>query len=341
MTKAYHCRRRSPPIQPQRQNGVALIAMLLVFSLVVIIVGTATHRASLDIRKSGFHLNYSQAYQYALGAEALARQMLHQDWQEDQTQKRGDHLNEDWAQAFQFQPDGGLMRVQITDLNGRFNLNRMLDADGNRSVAVIEQFQKLLQQLDINREQGHVIADWLDRDTQPQSSRSEDVYYQSQTPAYRSADQRILSTSELKAMNLPLNPQELELLVQSTSALPEINTSVNPNTAEAAVLASLNSELNVDALIAARAGLEQGFTSAEEFLQHPLTAGLSFDANTLDTRSRYFEVWIVAEFNDQIAYLRSLLHRDPQSGAMTTLQRDQSPHRAINPLLNTTSATDR
>jgi len=327
-------RERSIPNHLKRQSGVALIAMLLVFGLVVILVSGAITRASLDIKKTGYHLQYSQAYQYALGAEALARVLLHNDWQEDQKQKRGDHLKESWAQPFQFEPEGGLMRVQIRDLNGRFNLNTLIDQHGKAVDTSVKHFERLLQQLDMPIQPALSIIDWLDKDNQPRSSRGEDVFYQSSENAYRSADRPMVHASELVALQAFDDADHVQQLRHKITALPEINTSINPNTADRVLLASLHKDIQADDIVQARSELENAFTSNQAFLEHSVTAGIDLSRLNLDVRSHYFEVWVIAQFNDQIAYLRSLVYRAPDTGIITTLYRDQSRNDRYNPLLN-------
>ena len=323
------------------QSGVALIAMLLVFVLVVILVAGVVTRTGLAIQKTGYHLQYSQAYEYALGAEALARQLLHKDWQDDLEQKRGDSLQENWAQPFQFEPDNGLMRVHIEDLHGRFNLNSLVSADGKSSEETVRHFKRLLSELEIASLNADIIVDWLDSDTTPRTSRSEDSYYLSQSfnsetsdnQAYRSADRPMAHLSELAALQLELSRKNLRTLEAEVTSLPVSNNNINPNTATKALLNSLHPELNAEAVIEARDQLPSGFESVDDFLTHAVTAGLEFGNISFSVRSEYFDVWVIASFNEQIAYLRSRLHRNPDTGVLTTLHRSQWRDSDHNPLL--------
>ena len=317
-----------------QQSGVALISMLLVFGLVVILIGGAIARTSIDIKKTGYHLQYSQAYQYALGGEALARVYLHNDWQDDQEQKKGDHLNEMWAQPFQFEPDGGHMRIQIRDLNGRFNLNNLVDESGKTNQVSLDYFRRLLQRLDLPNQSAMSIVDWIDKDSSPQGARSEDVFYQSADYPYRSANQTIAHPSELVAIEAFEESDQLETLKNQISVLPERATNINPNTADQTVLASLHKNIKAEEIMNARDSLDHGFTSNEAFLEHNATAGVDLGAINFDVHSDYFEVWVVAKFEDQLVYLRSVIHRAAETGIMRTLYRDQSRNHQENPLFN-------
>lgn len=304
---------------PSSQQGVALISMLLVFALVVILISGAVARMGYDIRKTTYHLLNSQAYQYALGGEALARQMLHQDWENDQELAQGDTQHDNWYQDTQFEPDNGLMRIRIRDLESRFNLNNLVTSTGEPDTAQVKQFQRLLGRLALPSDKIDAILDWLDKDTQPRMSNSEDVYFQSLENDYRSADAPMSDASELYALNA-FERKDLFRLLPDIVALPTA-TSVNPNTAGEAVLSSLHPQLNAAQVIQAREKMPQGFVSNQAFMAHTVTAGLDLSQARIDVHSQYFLVSVAARYQDHTTYLQSVLHRDPQSGAITTLSR--------------------
>lgn len=306
-------------MMPRRQHGVALISMLLVFALVVILISGTVTRAQYDIRKTSYHLLHVQAYQYALGGEALARQMLHQDWLHDKELNQGDSQHESWYQDTQFKPDNGLMRIHIRDLESRFNLNNLVNANGEVDSAQLQQFQRLLRRLLLPTEHAAAIVDWIDTDTVPSTAHSEDVYFQSLENDYRSADALMANTSELGALGV-FEPDDLKRLRPYVTTLPQ-RTSINPNTASEVVLGSLHPQLNAAQVVRTREQMPQGFTSTQAFLAHGVTAGVDLGQARLDVRSQYFLVSVAAQYQQHTTYLQSLLHRDPQSGTITTLSR--------------------
>ncbi|MYM62971.1 type II secretion system minor pseudopilin GspK [Pseudomaricurvus sp. HS19] len=312
------------------QRGVALISMLLVFTLVVLLVAGVVTRSSFDIRRTSQQLQREQAWQYALGAEALARQILHQDWQDDQQQQDGDSLAEPWAQPRRFEPDDGEMRMVVEDLQGRFNLNSLVNAGGNANATRGAVWQRLLLLLGVSGDTG-ALTDWLDRDTTPTASNSEDSFFLSQSPAYRSADGALDSVLELQALR-QFDQSQLAALLPHVADLPPATSAINPNTASAEVLSSLNPRLDGTALVAARNN-NDGFKNVAELLQHPVTAGVELDPQLFTVQSEYFLVWVVARYQQQHVYLRSLLHRDPATGALQLLWRNrQPPSNVHNPL---------
>ena len=127
---------RTRRCNPSRADGVALISVLLVAALLAAVTHQLTARHSLGLAQSQSSLGYDQALAYALGGEALARQILHEDWVKDQEEndsgKPADHLQEPWAQAVPpLALDAvGLIEIQARDLNGCFNVNALAGQEG-------------------------------------------------------------------------------------------------------------------------------------------------------------------------------------------------------------------
>ena len=59
-----------------KQQGIALLTALFIFSLVAIAAVSMAERQSLDIRRTENMLHYDQAYMYALGGEKWAVRLL-------------------------------------------------------------------------------------------------------------------------------------------------------------------------------------------------------------------------------------------------------------------------
>lgn len=120
------------PASRRRIRGVALISVLLVAAILAAIVHRVTAQHSLNLAHSQNSVGYDQALAYALGGEALARQMLYEDFRDDLKEDTGkviDSLDEPWAQAVPpLDMDGvGYIEIQAKDLNSCFNLNAISD----------------------------------------------------------------------------------------------------------------------------------------------------------------------------------------------------------------------
>ena len=113
------------------QRGAALIVAMLVFALVATLLVGLQRDFSLTLQRGTHQLFAEQAWAYLMGAEGLAQLALRADSQQDaKTETPTDHLGELWAQSATPYPlaAGGVMQGQIEDLQGRFNLNLLIDS---------------------------------------------------------------------------------------------------------------------------------------------------------------------------------------------------------------------
>src|SRR5690606_20516837 len=117
-----------------------------VFALAAVIAGTMLQRSHQLASVVGNQLNSRQAYYFALGGEALARQLLAADRRDNEQ----DSLDEPWAaleQRHRFEVEGDRVAIEIRDLQGRFNLNNVVDESGAPRAEGVAQLRRLLQAL--------------------------------------------------------------------------------------------------------------------------------------------------------------------------------------------------
>ena len=121
------CCRPLNPIRPQR--GAALIIAMLVFALSATLLVALQREFSLALQRGTNQLFSEQAWAYLIGAEELAKLALQADHLLDaRSATAADHLGELWAQPATPYPldAGGWMTGQLTDLQGRINLNMLV-----------------------------------------------------------------------------------------------------------------------------------------------------------------------------------------------------------------------
>ena len=127
-----YCRQSNSPVS---QNGAALIIAMLVFALVAALLVGLQRDFSLTLQRGTQQLFAEQAWAYLVGAEGLAQLALLTDAQQDaKLESPTDHLGELWAQPpTPYALDaGGVMRGQIEDLQGRFNIHLLVES-GSRA----------------------------------------------------------------------------------------------------------------------------------------------------------------------------------------------------------------
>jgi general secretion pathway protein K len=242
-----------PMTAPRRQRGVALIIALVLVALATILATKLSFDGFLERRRTVGVLAAEQAFHFALGAEALAADVLMQDVQSSAATTT---LAAPWAQVTQplpITPDNdpeaepiGTMQGALEDMQGRFNLNTLarLGADGKEDPRPLEQFQRLLVSVGVEAKWAGLARDWIDQDdVVGNPDGAEDSVYTSQTPPYRTGNWPMMSPSEL--MNLPgFGAERYRKIAPYVTALPDAGTTINICTAPALVLESLVAGLN-------------------------------------------------------------------------------------------------
>jgi len=230
-------RRTFPSVHPARQRGVALITAVLIVALATILAVNVAFKGALDQRRSANLFSIDQAYEIALGAEALAAEGLRRDAQESQT----DHYGEMWAKPVVLPIDDGIGVVEgrLEDLQGRFNLNNLIFPDGTTNPDAVKQLERIMVMAGIEADWATAMADWIDEDVDPGfPNGAEDTVYTGQNPPHVAANMPITRISEI--MILPgFTADRFAKLKPYIAALP-VGTKINVCTAPGIVLDSLS-----------------------------------------------------------------------------------------------------
>lgn len=118
------------------QRGAALIIAMLVFALSATLLVALQREFSLALQRGTNQLFSEQAWAYLIGAEELAKLALQADNLLDaRSATAADHLGELWAQPATPYPldAGGWMTGQLTDLQGRINLNMLVSTSSTQN----------------------------------------------------------------------------------------------------------------------------------------------------------------------------------------------------------------
>jgi general secretion pathway protein K len=287
---------------------------MLISALASIVAYNLAWDNTLDVRRTMVLLNHDQAVQVALGAESWVVGILHQDMEDSET----DHLAEIWASELPGLPiDGGEVFGQVEDLQGRFNVNNLVDDNGQVDTVALEQFRRLLAALGLDPRFAGVAADWLDADLDAAfPDGAEDPIYTGMTPPYRSANQSLTSASELAALD-GMDKATFDVLAPHITALPS-RTPINVNTATAPVLQSLDENIPVTAVEALLQEREDaGFADIQTAFSSLVTPDV---LNSLDEATNYFQLRIVVRIDTVRVTMYSLLLRGPQ-GDITPILR--------------------
>ncbi|MEM1175618.1 MAG: type II secretion system minor pseudopilin GspK [Pseudomonadota bacterium] len=301
-------------IRRRQQQGVALITAMLIFALVTSVTLGLAFDSTIDARRSMVLITRDQAAQVALGAESWIASILRDDLSGSET----DHLGEIWATELPGLPiEGGEVFGGIEDLQGRFNVNNLVDDNGVIDEESVDQFRRLLNALGLDPRYAGITADWLDRDIEPSfPDGAEDTFYSTVIPPYRTPNQRIANASELLAI-LDMDSSVFEQLEPHIVALPG-RTRINVNTATPAVLQSLSETLSasdVERLIEERA--DAGFSD----LVGTFSSLVEPDVlNELDEASQFFQLRVAVRIDTVRITFSSVLQRGPNGEVVPILR---------------------
>ena len=229
-----------------QQKGSALITILVMVALATIIAATIAKRQHFTSESTAFLKRQSQAMFYTQSAEAFFAELLVQDLQNG---KEADYLQETWAKPMPaFPVDDGFVSGELTDEAGKFNLNSLIDAEGKPNPDTQRYFSKLLVRVGLPAEAVQAVIDWQDPDNETIGSMgAESSYYQGLAQPYLAPNHPFASVDELKLVR-GFEGKNFDLIQPYVSALPDISTKININTASALVLASLDEKLDVNAV---------------------------------------------------------------------------------------------
>jgi len=304
----------------KRTNGVALITAMLITALTGSLAAGLAWNNALDVRRTMVLLFHEQGMQVALGAETWIRNILRDDGIDSPT----DHLGELWASDLPGLPVDndsvqGAVAGRIEDLQGRFNVNNLIGQDGEIDEDVLEQYRRLLIVLQLDPRIAGITADWIDADQDAAfPDGAEDSIYTGLIPPYRTYNRPLANITELSSLE-GMDKASFDILQPHVTALPG-RTQINVNTATAAVLQSLDENLDasaVEGLLSQRE--ESGFPDYAQTFSTLISNQAMFEQIT--ETSSFFQLKAVVQIDTVRVTYFSVLLRAPNGGPVTTILR--------------------
>ena len=299
----------------RRDRGVALITAMLISAIATMLATNLAWDNALDVRRTTVNLGRDQAVQVALGAESWVISILQQDGTDNHT----DHLGEVWASELPGLPiEGGEVFGSVEDLQGKFNINNLIDQEGRVVEGSLLQFQQLLNALGIEPRLAGITADWIDSNLDASfPDGAEDPIYTGMIPPYRTPNQPLSSVSELAAIE-GMDPAIFRVLEPHITALPG-RTTINVNTATPAVLQSLDERItlsDLEGLLQEREGA--GFSDISASFGTLITPEM---LPQLSDSTRFFRLKVIVRIDTVRVTLYSVLQRAKNTGTVTPILR--------------------
>jgi general secretion pathway protein K len=289
----------------RNQCGAALIMALLVVALAATLSGMMLWRQDVWLRQVEMQRDLAQARLIADAGIEWASAVLAYDMRTSGF----DHNGEAWAvKVPPTRVEGGEIGGEVTDEQGKWNLNNLLAADGSVNLANQEIFRRLLQLLQLPASLAATLGDWLDADSDAAPDGAEDAYYLELKPPYRAANRALSDVDDLLRVR-GFDARTVEQLRPHVTALPGYHR-VNVNTVSAMVLGALVPELSpaeARNMLAQRDRIP--FKDVNEFKSRLPRPEIAAGADQLDTRSRYFRVQLRAGYGRAALTTEALLER--------------------------------
>jgi len=293
-----------------------LITAVLVVAIAAVIATSMMSRQNFDTQRTANIIHRDQAISYALGAEYWAGVELGKDAR----QNNFDHLGENWAYDLPPLPiDGGYINGRLQDLQGRFNLNSVLDP------LQAERLNRLCLAINVDPDFIPALQDWIDADTEVRENGAEDESYTRMDPPYRAANRFMADTSELLLVR-GVSVQEYNTLMFYVSALPAVGA-INVNTASPLLIQSLTHDValpDAERIVAFRTSTP--YQTVETFVEDAAFAGREISEEFLTVSSQFFLLTADVMLGDAPLTLQSVLYRAPD-GKISVLQRRFGPSR--------------
>lgn len=318
--------RRLPPL---REQGVALLAVLLLVALLATIAVGVLDDIRFSRARTANGALVAQARWYALGAEALARTRITEIVRANPERTANVAQWQGVPQAFPL--EGGVITATLRDGGNCFNLNSVVMADEDRLIrrdTYAPQFLALAKVLEIEsgdaRRIYDSIADWIDSDQLRSGNGAEDEAYLRHPSAYRTGSTLFAETSELRAVE-GLSAENYRKLRPFVCALPNTDAApINVNSlteAQAPLLVMLTEGRarleSARQVIAARPAA--GFPSLVEFWSNPLLSAATPGPTALETTrlvTRFFAFDVTIAYRG-VDIAASALFENTAQGTLT------------------------
>ena len=286
------------------QKGFALVLTLLMISMMLVV--TLQFNRSVWSGLYGAS-NLSESTRLRLVARSgfeCAVMVL----SEDKEQNDLDTLREPWAQSRELSLqstalfDKGHFMVEISDLCGKIQINRLLDDKGDWEPAQRDLFQRFLLSEAFVLDPDEVsnlmdfVKDWLDPDEDITRFGAESGYYQGLEPPYACANGPLVSLDRMTLIR-GITEELFYGTSEKKGIMPYLSVhgdgKININTAGPVVLRALSTEMNeemVQDMIAYREDPTNDLTDPTWYQKVGGMDHIVFDANLVSTRSDYFEI---------------------------------------------------
>lgn len=313
----------SPPMKSlhkKREEGIALLITLLILSLLVILIVEVDSQIHIDLRAAGYHRDATAAYYLAKGGVSAAMALLKDDARHD---AQYDALTELWATPLSSFPVGdGVVSGMIIDENRKMNVNTLVvrrSGEGtfvkDTGPMVVDRIKRLFDIAEVSPDLVDAIVDWMDSDDGEELHGAEVSYYEALPHPYFPRNAPLEGISELRLIK-GIDAEVFRKISPYLTAVPislsagSVQWKINVNTAESAVLRSLDVQGMIDEGLVERIIANRPFDSTGQFRDIVGQNVYSGMQGILDIKSTYFSIYSQGEVNDVKSIVAAVARRN-------------------------------
>ncbi len=295
-----------------RTKGIALISVLIMLAIITPIIYQIVIKQQLNTKITYAFKSGGNAIMDALAVEMWARNIL----LEDEKTSSYDSYTEAWHQELPTTfSDVSVLSGKISDLSSKLNLNNIWYAEDDDFVKIL---LKLFTNLGVDEFSAtsitNALQDWMDGDDEARAiGGAEDSYYMLSEKPYRSANNIMVSVSELKLLR-GMTDEIYEKISSYVAVLP-VKTKININTAPLEVLRAIFPEKSWSFFQEGSAGGNATqFKSMDEFItKYNESSDVAISDSTLtyiSVTSNFFILEAKSSLGDAEIKMNSILQRD-------------------------------
>ncbi len=265
----------------QRQQGVVIVLAMLMVAIMAAMAYVMVESLVRDTHRTQLIIQDAKASGLAKGAVFWAKDQLNTNYLKRKPTRVVDVMPLNLPEST---TNGFIIKATLDDMQAKYNINNV-SSDGGP-----EAFLKLMKTvLPETNEQvsAAIIKALVDDEREGISDSSLEHYYAELPTPTRPAHRLLAHVSELKLVK-GMTPAIYNALLPYIIALPQV-TSINPETASAPVIASVDEKMTLDtaqALIEARK--QTPIVSVDQLRAMPLMANHQIDEKKLNPVSTYF-----------------------------------------------------
>lgn len=316
----------------RKQQGVALLTVLMVLSIMVAIAVAMTGRLTTSLKRTEGLVFSQNVYWYGQAAAEMGVMVLNEDFQDSDVTS----LDQTWATPdMTFPLENGNLGGEIKDMRSCFNVNALRGADEDyKRARGVTQFQLLLEKIGVEEYSAEIIADstrdWIDVDDHVGGEQgAEDSIYQARSIPHLAANNLMANISELRSVQ-GVGQKTFKAIEPFLCAIPATDQKINVNTVtakQAEILYALFPKESGIELADFREVLKKrprsGWSNVDAFLAEPIISRFSVSdelKKQLSVKSEFFQLNGVVEFDERLMALQLLFKLDNKKASVIRYQ---------------------